>query len=287
MDLSPGTPVVCARGLRKRFGRVRVLRGLDLTVRSGEVFGLVGRNGAGKTTAIRSFLGMLPLDGGTLELFGTRTRRPGTALKRHMAYVSQEQHLTPWMSAKQLGRFVGGFYRQWDASGYAELLARLEVPPRRRVSALSGGTRVKVALALALASRAPLLLLDEPTAGLDAAARREFLDLVAVEVPETGRTVLFSSHVVADVERIADTVGVLVDGRLAYEGGPAALVDALRVIPLEVGRQAPGGLELVRTTHGPRRQRMAVVRGGPPWPADAAPVDLEEAFLALALASAG
>lgn len=214
-------------GISVRYGRTAVLRGLDLSVEQGAVYGFLGRNGAGKTTTVRTILGVHAPDAGTVTLNGKTVRRTTAAMRRDIGYVSQEQHFFDWMTARHLGWFVGAFYPTWDAARYKSLLERLVVPPTRRAGQLSGGTRLKLAIALALAHRPKLLILDEPTAGVDPVTRRDVLDLLQEEARGEGRTVLFSTHYVAEVEAIGSVVGVLHDGKLAYEGP----LDGLRDTP--------------------------------------------------------
>src|SRR5262245_25386800 len=170
-------------------------------------------------------MGIIKADRGSMDLFGQATRRTTIAQKRRIGYVSQGQFFYPWMTCRRLGRFVGGFYPTWDPVEYERLLNVLDVPYDRKVSALSGGTRVKLALALALAHRPEMLILDEPTAGLDPVARREFLDMIGRQARMHRRTTLFSSHLVDEVERVADRVGIIHRGRLRYEGPIDALCD--------------------------------------------------------------
>jgi ABC-2 type transport system ATP-binding protein len=221
--------------LRVRYGRVRALDGLSLAVPRGEIYGFLGRNGAGKTTTLRVLMGIVGLDGGTIELHGHPMKRVSVATKRGIGYVSQEQNFYPWMTPAQLGRFVAAFYPTWDHDEYARLLRVLDVPPDRRSGILSGGTRTKLGLALALAPRPPLLLLDEPTSGLDPVARREFNDLVARMAAERGTTVFLSSHLVDEVEGIATRVGIVQAGRTSIEGR----VDELRERVRRVRSAAP------------------------------------------------
>src|SRR6186713_1369196 len=162
--------VLRTRGVRKRFGRTVALDGIDLSVREGEIYGFLGRNGAGKTTTIRALMGIVTPDAGEIELLGRSVRRVDVKTKQRIGYVSQEPHCYPWMTATALGRFVGGFYPTWDAAEYTRLLQVLELPANRRFSQLSGGMQMKLSLALALAHRPGLLILDEPTAGLDPVA---------------------------------------------------------------------------------------------------------------------
>jgi ABC-type multidrug transport system ATPase subunit len=197
------------------------------------VYGFLGRNGAGKTTTIRMLMGIIRPDGGTIELFGEPTRRTTIAQKRRIGYVSQGQFFYPWMTCRTLGRFVAGFYPAWDDAEFDRLLRVLDVPWDRKVSALSSGTRVKLALALALAHRPEVLILDEPTAGLDPVARREFLEMIGRQARTHHRTTLFSSHLVDEVERIADRVGIIHKGRLCYEGSIPTLRQMVRRIRME------------------------------------------------------
>jgi ABC-2 type transport system ATP-binding protein len=216
--------------IRRRFGRVQALDGLTLRVIQGEVYGFLGRNGAGKTTTLRILMGIVRADEGRIELLGQRTRRVTVALKQRIGYVSQEPMFYPWMTAEQLGRFVRSFYPSWDPPEFSRLLDALDVPKDRRAAELSGGTRAKLGLALALAPRPELLLLDEPTAGLDPVARREFHDQLKLLQRERGTTVFFSSHLVGEVEQLAQRVGIVQAGRTRFEGDVAGLRASVRQI---------------------------------------------------------
>ena len=216
--------------LRVSYGRVQAVDDLNLTVRAGEIYGFLGRNGAGKTTTIRAMMGIIKPNGGRIELLGYRGRRIRVKQKQRIGYVSQEQHFYPWMSCRALGRFVSGFYPTWDHGEFDRLLQLLDLPPRRRVSHLSGGMRVKLALALALAHRPPILILDEPTSGLDPVTRREFLEIISRQARTHNRTTFFSSHLIDEVERVADRVGIIHNGRLCYEGEVTTLQESVREV---------------------------------------------------------
>ena len=211
-----------------RYGKVLALDGLTLTVKQGEMYGFLGRNGAGKTTTLKLLMGLLRPDAGSIELLGQRVTRVPVALKQRIGYVCQEPNYYPWMTAAQLGNFVGSFYPKWDGQEFQRLLKLLDVPTDRRASELSGGTRTKLGLALALAPRPELLLLDEPTAGLDPVARREFNDQLQALQREQGTTVMFSSHLVGEVEQLAQRVGIVQAGRSCFEGEVSALRASVR-----------------------------------------------------------
>jgi ABC-2 type transport system ATP-binding protein len=222
--------VVEARGLVKRYTGVNALEGLDLTVARGEVYGFLGKNGAGKSTTIRILMGITQQDRGEVRLFGELAEGSHVKLRERIGYVAQEQTFYGWMSARRLGSFVGAFYPTWSSAEFEQRCKRLEVPLDRKVQTFSGGMRVKLALALALSHRPPLLILDEPTAGLDPVARREFLDIVRADADQTGRTTFFSTHLIDEVERVANRVAIVDGGRTRYEGSVQALAGIVRVL---------------------------------------------------------
>jgi len=280
------TSIVRLENIRRSFGKVRALDDLCLDVHEGEIYGFLGRNGAGKTTTLRVLIGILRPDAGSIELFGERTRRVSVTIKRRVGYVSQEPNFYTWMTAEQLGRFVGGFYPTWDAAEFRRLLRLLDVPAGRRSLELSGGTKAKLGLTLALASRPSLLLLDEPTAGLDPVARREFNDQVAHLQRESGTTVVFSSHQVGEIEVLARRLGIIQAGRMRFEGDLAALRSQVRRVVAPEPPAAPEGFERLRDDvyRADAEQWETSV-----WPAGTqiSPLSLEEIFLAFARTDAG
>lgn len=263
-----------------RFGSTLALDGLSLTVRQGGIYGFLGRNGAGKTTTLRLLMGILRPRSGVIVLFGSPVRRVSVALKQRIGYVSQEPMFYPWMNADQLGRFVGSFYPAWDATEYVRLLRLLDVPRDRRAAELSGGTRSKLGLALALAPRPDLLLLDEPTAGLDPVARAEFNDQLMHLHRERGTTVFFSSHLVGEVEKLADQVGIVQSGRARFEGSVAHLRASVRrvlagaeFLPLEGFEHLRGDIHRADPQHWELAAAAGIV---------AEHLSLEDIFLAFA-----
>jgi ABC-2 type transport system ATP-binding protein len=275
------TEAIRLAGLRRRYGRVQALDGMSVSARTGEVYGFLGRNGAGKTTTLRILMGIVPADSGEIHLFGEPIQRVSVAVKRRIGYVSQEQNFYPWMTARQLGEFVAAFYPSWDAREYERMLAVLDVAPDRRSVELSGGTRTKLALALALAPRPPLLLLDEPTAGLDPVARREFHELVSEVVRERGVTVFLSSHLVDEVEAIASRVGIIQAGRMRVEGDVPTLRQRVRRVRTSAPCALPPSFTQVRNDVW---QADPEAWSAADWPDGVAVelLSLEEIFLAFA-----
>ncbi len=174
-------------------------------------------------------LGILRPDSGTMTWHGKEVRQTTAKLKQGIGYVSQQQHFYEWMTVERIGSFVRGFYPTWDHGEFHRLLRSLSIESRQRVGELSGGTKMKLAMTLALSHRPKILILDEPTAGVDPIARREILDLLRAQVDEEGRTVLFSTHHISEVEEIGDHVGVLHGGKLHYQGPVAGFAEPGRL----------------------------------------------------------
>src|SRR5262249_33643632 len=216
------TEVIAVSDLRKSYGKTVALNGLDLTVGEGEVHGFLGPNGAGKTTTIRILLGLLRGDGGTARLLGGDPWRDPPALHRRLAYVPGDVTLWPNFTGGEvidlLGRLRGGL----DAKRRASLLERFDLDPTKKARAYSRGNRQKVALIAALASDVELLLLDEPTAGLDPLMEAEFRACVEEE-RERGRTVLLSSHILSEVEALCDRATIIRRGCTGESGTLADL----------------------------------------------------------------
>jgi ABC-2 type transport system ATP-binding protein len=234
--------VIEVAGLRKAFGRTVALDGLDLTVSAGEVHGFLGPNGAGKTTTIRILLGLLRADGGTAQLLGGDPWRAAVELHRRLAYVPGDVTLWPTLTGGEvidlLGRLRGGL----DSSRRAALLDRFDLDPTKKARAYSRGNRQKVALVAALASDAELLILDEPTAGLDPLMEAVFRQC-AEEERAAGRTILLSSHILSEVEALCDRVTIIRAGRVVETGTLAELRHLTRTsIAAELDTR-PAGLD--------------------------------------------
>ncbi len=216
------TTAISVSGLVKTFGQTRALDGLDLTVRTGEVHGFLGPNGAGKSTTIRVLLGLLRADAGETRLLGGDPWTDATSLHRRLAYVPGDVSLWPNLSGGEvidlLGRLRGGL----DEKRRADLLERFDLDPTKKGRTYSKGNRQKVALVAALASNVELLILDEPTSGLDPLMEAVFQDCIAEE-RDRGRTVLLSSHILAEVESLCDRVSIIRLGRTVETGTLAEL----------------------------------------------------------------
>jgi ABC-2 type transport system ATP-binding protein len=231
--------VIRVSGLTKSFGRTRALDGLDLVVRAGEVHGFLGPNGGGKSTTIRILLGLLRADAGSAELLGGDPWRDAVALHRRLAYVPGDVTLWPTLTGGEiidlLGRLRGGI----DRKRRAELLERFDLDPTRKGRAYSKGNRQKVALVAALAADVELLLLDEPTAGLDPLMEAVFRETVE-EARGAGRSVLLSSHILAEVEAVCDRVSIIRNGRNVESGSLADLRHLTRTsVTAETARPLP------------------------------------------------
>ncbi len=200
--------------LTKKFGQTTVVDDLSLRVARGSTFGLIGPNGAGKTTTMKMLMGMLRPTSGRATVLGTEVLAEPLVVKQRVGYVPESHHIDRWMRIGEAVGFCRSVYESWNDQTCQEMLKRFELDPDKKVKHLSKGMLVKLSLVLAVSHEPELLLLDEPMAGLDPLAREEFLDGVLRTICERGQTVIFSTHSLDDVQRLADTVGILYEGRL-------------------------------------------------------------------------
>jgi ABC-2 type transport system ATP-binding protein len=234
-------PVIDVAGLRKDYGPIAAVRGLDLQVPRGSIFGFLGRNGAGKTTTIKVLLGMARPTGGTARVFGLAADTPDASveIRRRTGFVSEDKELYDYMTVDEIVRFTAGFYPRWRRDLEARYLRALELPAPAKVKTLSRGTRTKLALLLALCRGAELLVLDEPTAGLDPAMTEEVLQALVGHAAREGMTIFFSSHQIAEVEQIADAVAIIDRGRTVVSGALDDLRENFRRVQLVFDGEAP------------------------------------------------
>jgi ABC-2 type transport system ATP-binding protein len=210
--------LVAIEGLSRRFGDKVALDDVSLTVPAGSVFGLVGENGAGKTTLIKHVLGLLRAEAGSVRVFGHDPAADPVSVLAQVGYLSEDADLPGWMRVEELLRYVQAFYPQWDIA-YAERLRReFVLNPRAKVKDLSKGQRARAGLLVALAYRPRLLVLDEPSSGLDPIVRRDILGAIIRTIADEGRTVLFSSHLLDEVERVSDHVAMIKGGKIVLDG---------------------------------------------------------------------
>jgi ABC-2 type transport system ATP-binding protein len=217
-------------GVTRRFGKATAIDDLTLRIRQGQTFGLIGPNGAGKSTTIKMLLGMLRPDAGRIRILGIDVFAEPSRMKQHVGYVPELPQIYRWMCVGEVIGFTRSFYPTWNADECARLLDLFALDPAKQVKHLSKGMAAKLSLLLALAHDPEVLILDEPTSGLDPLVREEFLDGVLRAVCKRRRTVLFSSHALEDVRRLADTVGLLYEGRLLLERGVEELLASTRRI---------------------------------------------------------
>jgi len=289
------TFIIETAALRKSYGSVEAVRGLDLQVPAGSICGFLGRNGAGKTTTLKLLLGMARPAGGRARVFGLAAdaERDSVEIRRRTGFVSDEKDLYDYMDVAAIIRFTAAFYPRWRADLEQRYLRRFELPPGRKVKSLSRGMRTKLALLLALCRGAELLLLDEPTSGLDPAIAEQVLQALVAHAAGEGVTVFFSSHQIAEVEQIADRIAIIDRGRAVLAGALDELRAQFCRVQLvfdddapAIELRAPGALRVRRkgrvltvvSSHG-ADQILDETRALCPASVDVFPVTLKDIFL--------
>jgi ABC-2 type transport system ATP-binding protein len=234
---------ITTSNLSKSFGKHVVLNGISTAVQPGDVVGVIGKNGAGKTTLLETMLGFSPPTAGSVSVFGENPMTMSAATKARIGFVPQQDELLPTLTGKRQLALNGSFYPRWDTAMLERLAAEWEVPLDRRSGALSGGEKQKLSTLMALGHHPELLVLDEPVASLDPLARRRFLQQLLEIAGDATRAVIFSSHIVSDLERVANRIWILRDGVLLWDGETDALkqsvvrlhVNARRALPSDLG----------------------------------------------------
>jgi ABC-2 type transport system ATP-binding protein len=231
-------------GLAKSFGPVKAVQNLNLSVKAHQITAFLGLNGAGKSTTIKMLLGMIRPSNGGGEVLGSSINDPREVvwLRRKIAYVSESKQLYDYMTVEQMIRFTRPFYPDWDLDMEKKLLATYELPLNRRIKSLSKGMRTKMALLLAFARRPELLILDEPSEGLDPIGIEQMLESLVTQCSE-GTTVFFSSHQISEVERIADNVCMLHRGNLVLDAAMDDLRESYRQMSILVRENADAVVE--------------------------------------------
>ncbi len=212
-------PIVQMQGVSKRFDKINALDGVDLEIRPGSIIGLVGANGAGKSTLLRHIIGLYLADEGRCTTFGCDAAKLGPEELGRIGYVHQEGELIDWMKAGQLIRYVSAYYPNWNKELEAKYVADYEISTEARVGSLSPGQRQKLAILLAICFEPELLILDEPAAALDPVMRGNFLDLLLQFIQDENRTIIISSHILSDIEKVIDHLVIMKTGRILLDLG--------------------------------------------------------------------
>ncbi len=255
MDAPATQPVIEVHDLVRHFRRADALNGVSISVPRGCVYGLVGENGAGKTTLIKHILGALKAKQGTVRVFGKDPVADAVAVLADIGYLSEGRDMPGWMSIRQLLRYTAAFYPKWDPDFAQQLLTDFELDPGQKVRHLSRGKRALAGLVFALAHRPALLVLDEPSSGLDPIVRKDILSAIVRTVADEGRTVFFSSHLLDEIERVADYVTVLARGKVALSDRLDTLKESHHRIvlrfdaPLDRAPELPGALRITGRAH--------------------------------------
>ena len=252
-------------GLTRRFGTKIALDDVSLALPRGTVFGLVGANGAGKTTLIKHILGLLKAEAGSVRVFGRDPVADPAGVLARIGYVSEEHDLPGWMRVWELMRYTQAFYPNWDEAYAQELRARFELDSDAKIKHLSKGQRARAGLLIALGHRPELLVLDEPSAGLDPIVRRDILEAIIRAIADEGRTVLFSSHLLHEVERVSDHVTMINKGKIVFSAALDDIKATHRCLTLRFAeaRTRPPELAGVLTWEGAGHEWTAVYHGQP------------------------
>ncbi|AIE85884.1 ABC transporter ATP-binding protein [Fimbriimonas ginsengisoli] len=257
--------IIEVRNLVRTYGKRRALDNIDLTLEQGTVLGLVGQNGAGKTTLIKHLLGLLRAEQGTVRVFGKDPVSDPPGVLSRIGYLSEEGDLPLWMRVDDLMRYSAAFYPTWDAA-YAEKLRReFDLSLDAKLGQISKGQRARAGLLVALAFRPDLLLLDEPSSGLDPVVRRDILSAIIRTIADEGRTVLFSSHLLSEVEQVSDRVAMVREGRLILNDDLARIKETHQRIDVRLRepRQEPPTIPGAVGWNGAGRNWSALWHGDP------------------------
>jgi ABC-2 type transport system ATP-binding protein len=283
---------IATMGLTKYYGQRAVVDTLDLRVPEGSVYGLLGRNGSGKSTTIKMLLGLVHPDRGRAELLGENVATLSPTTKTRIAYIAEGHPFLRWMTVAEAVRFTRAFYPHWNQELLDQILDHFALPRRAKIRRLSNGQRAQVSLALAVAPDPELLILDDPTLGLDTVVRRDFLESLIQIIQRQGRTILISSHILADVERVADRIGILVDGVLRVDCPTDHFKETVRKVVLEFAGEPPAmpacdglvsswrvgnRLEVVLVDYGALQQHL--IESLDPVSIEVLEMNLEDAFI--------
>jgi ABC-2 type transport system ATP-binding protein len=252
-------PYAVAHQLGKVFHGKRVLEDASFTVEPGDIVGVLGKNGAGKTTLLELLLGFTPPSAGGVELFGHASYRLPGAAKARLGFVPQQDELVNQLTAADQIGVIASFYPRWDDALVTRLAREWEVDLGERIKGMSVGQRQKLSILLALGHRPDLLILDEPVASLDPVARRQFLEQIIDVAADGARSVVFSSHIVSDVERLANKIWIIKDHRLYWQGDFDALKDSIVRLHIRTPRGLPDSFSVPNTLSVQRNGSSATI----------------------------
>ncbi len=236
--------ILQVKNLYKSYGRKQVLKHFNMSLEEGKVYGLLGKNGEGKTTLIRMIMGIIPGDKGTILYKGTEIKFNHPGYKKEVGYIPEDSIFFGWMTIKKLMAFNSSFYPKWNAQKACEFLDRFELDEKVKIKNLSRGMKLKLGLIVALAAEPELLILDDPTSGMDVPTRYDFLKGLIREILEQGTTILFSSHLVHELEGIIDHLGILHDGKLILEENFEHVKNSAKKVHLTFDGAVPDGLDI-------------------------------------------
>jgi ABC-2 type transport system ATP-binding protein len=225
-------PIIRLHNVRKSFGAKALLRGVNLSIEPGQTFALLGLNGAGKTTLIRMLLGLLKRDGGSIAILGRDPEREALQVRTEVGFLAEDQQMFGWMTVTELLSFMAPFYKTWDRDLADRYVRRFDLPGQTRIRHLSKGQNVRLGLVLALAHRPQVVVLDDPALGLDPIMRKEFNRDLVTHLQGEGSTVLYSSHLLDEVEPIADAVAILHDGVIIKQAETESLRQEVKQLVL-------------------------------------------------------
>jgi ABC-2 type transport system ATP-binding protein len=249
--------VLETQDLTKYYGSNVAVDHMDLKIPRGCICGFVGRNGAGKTTAIKMMLGLLKPTAGSSRLLGCDSSQLTPEIRQRIGYVTEGHRLFRWMSIAGLEKFQSAFFEeQWDEKFFNDMIEYFELPKEKKIKHLSNGQRAQVSLALALAPNPELLIMDDPTLGLDAAIRRQFLEGMIELIMREGRTVLFSSHILGDVERVSDGIVVIDKGVLRADCTLEQFQNSIKKVIVNFAGSLPGEVDIDGLLHCKRAEKQ-------------------------------
>jgi len=289
------TPIIEIENLARRYGKLDAVAGLSLTVYPGRCYGFFGRNGAGKTTAIKCLLNLLRPDSGSVRVFGLDPRKAEVAIKARLAYVPDVVAFYPWMTVRDTLEYLASFRQHWNGDIEGDLLSRFQLDPKQKASHLSKGQRTQLALIGAICPEPELLVLDEPTSGLDPIVRREFIETVigAYQSGDPGhRTVFVSTHLISEFEGLIDEFTIIEHGRALLTMGADAARDRFRKIRARFAQPPPAlalagalgvkrsGREIEILANGNSEQLLAELKAAAPEELRCEALSLEEIFVA-------